>query len=311
MNGTGASIANLQQRSQLLRAVRQFFDERGFVEVETPLLSAEIIPELHIEPFEAANGYLQASPELHMKRLVAADMPAIFQITKSFRRDEHGPLHRREFTIVEWYRTGDDMQAGMQLLDDLCQATLGTSAARQTSYAAAFKKYVGLCPHTSTVEELAAKADELEVPVVDNRRFDDRDEWLNLLLSFQVEPHLGRDRPEMLFDYPASQAALAKTAKDQAGVETAKRFELYWRGVELADGYDELTDATELRTRLRAVNQGRQAEGKALLPLPESLLATMNGELPECSGCALGFDRLAMLACGAESISEVMAFPDG
>ena len=200
------------------------------------------------------------------------------------------------------------MRAGVQLLDELCQATLGTSVARQTSYADAFGKHVCLCPHTSTVEVLAAKAAELNLSVAKNRCFDQRDQWLNLLLSFQVEPHLGRNSPEILFDYPASQAALAKTALRDDGIEVAERFELYWQGIELANGYHELTDAAELQARFEAVNQGREAEGKPILPLPESLLTAMKNGLPACAGCALGIDRLAMLACGAESIKEVMSF---
>ena len=304
-------LAYLQQRSELLRNVRQFFYDRDFLEVETPLLSEEIIPELHIEPIAVNEKYLQSSPELHMKRLVAAKMQAVFQITRSFRSDEYGPLHNPEFTIVEWYRTGDDLQAGMQLLDELCQATLATPAAKRTSYAAAFEEYVGICPHAATAARLADRARELKLPVPDTMQRDDCDEWLNLMLALQVEPHLGRDMPEILYDYPASQAALAKIATREDGKRVAERFEIYYRGVELANGYHELTDAAELRNRLEKVNQQREADCRPPLPMPESLLAAMEAGLPDCAGCALGFDRLAMLACGAKTIDEVMAFPSG
>ena len=304
-------LAYLQQRSELLRNVRQFFYDRDFLEVETPLLSEEIIPELHIEPIAVNEKYLQSSPELHMKRLVAAKMQAVFQITRSFRSDEYGPLHNPEFTIVEWYRTGDDLQAGMQLLDELCQATLATPAATRTSYAAAFEEYVGICPHAATAARLADRARELKLPVPDTMQRDDCDEWLNLMLALQVEPHLGRDMPEILYDYPASQAALAKIATREDGKRVAERFEIYYRGVELANGYHELTDAAELRNRLEKVNQQREADCRPPLPMPESLLAAMEAGLPDCAGCALGFDRLAMLACGAKTIDEVMAFPSG
>ncbi len=310
----GAQIDLLKRRSDLLRQLRRFFYDRQFVEVETPLLAQEVIPEQHIEPHRVsiAGGqkFLQASPELHMKRLVAAGMPAIFQVTRSFRSDEHGQLHNPEFTIVEWYRVGDDMQSGMQLLDELCHSILDTSRAERTTYADAFRKYAGLCPLTATVDELAARVSELDIEVANSFRCDDRDEWLNLLLSFCVEQNLGTIGPEILHDYPASQAALAKTANNAQGIEVAKRFELYWKGVELANGYDELTDAIELRKRLDTVNNQRRADGKEALPLPESLLTAMESRLPACSGCALGFDRLVMLACGAKSISEVLAFPD-
>lgn len=312
MGNSGATVSTLQKRGDLLRKLRQFFYDREFVEVETPLVAGEVIPELHIEPVGVgASRYLQSSPELHMKRLVAAGMDRIFQITRSFRADEQGPLHCPEFTIVEWYRTGDDKQAGMQLLDDLCQAVLGTAAAQRTSYAEAFQKHVGLCPHTSTVKELALRGAALGIAAPDAMRGDDRDEWLNLLLALQVEPRLGCNAPEILYDYPASQAALAKVVRREDGIEVAERFELYWQATELANGYHELTDAVELRKRLEHVNRQRETAGLQSLPLPESLLEAMGRGLPDCAGCALGFDRLVMLAVGANSIEEVLATPDG
>ncbi|MEM8946798.1 MAG: EF-P lysine aminoacylase EpmA [Planctomycetota bacterium] len=310
MTPIGATNEMLVRRSAMLRQLREFFYDRQFVEVETPLLAPEVIPELHIEPTTAGQKYLQASPELHMKRLVARRMPAIFQVTRSFRDDEVGKLHNPEFTIVEWYRTGDDMQAGIRLLDELCQTMLDTPAAIQTSYADAFRSHVGVCPHTASVEELSARANELDIPTAKGFRSDDRDEWLNLLLSFRVEPQLGRNAPEILFDYPATQSALARTATSADGIEVAKRFELYYHGAELANGYDELTNEDELRQRLEKVNRNRQANGRDALPMPASLLVAMQDGLPACSGCALGFDRLVMLACNAKSISEVRAFID-
>jgi len=299
-----ASPDHLMLRSNLLCALRLFFLERDFVEVETPLLSEEVIPELHIEPLriEERGQWLQASPELHMKRLLATDMQAIFQVTRSFRAGERGRLHNPEFTLVEWYRVGDDMRAGIDLLDELLQALLGTPPAVRTSYAAAFERHVGIDPHQATAAELAA----LGVAAPAGMNADDRDEWLNLLLALKVEPQLGRDGPEILFDYPATQAALARVVDREDGQRVAERFEVYWRGVELANGYHELTDATELRRRLTAVNDARAADGRRRLPLPESLLSAMHEGLPDCTGCALGFDRLLMLAAGAESIDAVM-----
>jgi lysyl-tRNA synthetase class 2 len=305
----------LESRSMLLAALRQFFLERDFIEVETPLLSSEVIPELHIEPLAVAltnnrSGWLQASPELHMKKLVAEGMTAIFQVTRSFRGHEQGTLHHPEFTIVEWYRTGDDMRAGMALLDQLCQSLLKTPAATLTSYGEAFQQHVGICPHTSTADELAACTRNLKLDVPEDLPRRDRDEWLNLLLATKVEPNLGRESPEILYDYPASQAALAKISQREDGIDVARRFELYWRGVELANGYDELTDAMKLQSRLELVNEKRVADDRPALPLPQSLLKAMNRGLPTCSGCALGFDRLVMLALGANSIGEVMACPE-
>jgi lysyl-tRNA synthetase class 2 len=297
----------LRSRGQLLRRLREFFLQRDFVEVETPLLADEVIPELHIEPFRLADGrFLQASPELHMKRLLAEGAEAIFQVTRSFRRGERGRLHRPEFTIVEWYRCDDDMQAGMALLDELAQALLDTPPATWTTYAEAFERHVGLCPHSATVDELATAAAMAEVAIPAGMDRFDRDQWLNLLLATRVEPHLGIDRPEILYHYPASQASLATLATDAEGREVAERFELYWRGIELANGYHELTDAAELRRRFETVNDARVADGRGALPMPERWLADIEGRLPNSAGVALGFDRLVMLVTGAESIDDVI-----
>jgi elongation factor P--(R)-beta-lysine ligase len=306
-----ASLAALEQRAALLRQLREFFDEHGFLEVETPLLAPEVIPELHIEPVPAADGsyFLQASPELHMKRLLAAGATATYQVTRSFRHGERGQLHNPEFTIVEWYRVGDDMQAGVDLLDSLAQSLLGTPPTLRTTYAAAFQQYAGVNPHTATVDELAAAAVSAQIAIPDGIHRNDRDEWLNLLLATQIEPQLGRDRPDILYHYPATQSALAKVAKSSDGPEVAERFELYYHGIELANGYHELSDATELRRRLEAVNTSRVADGRRALPMPEKLLAAMEHGLPPCTGCALGFDRFAMLAIGANSIDDLIAFP--
>ena len=244
-----------------------------------------------------------------MKRLLAEGMEAIFQVTRSFRAGERGPLHNPEFTIVEWYRAGDDMHAGIGLLDELVQNLLGTGPAVRTSYAAAFEKHVGFDPHRATPVQLASRAAKLGLIAPPAMRADDRDEWLNFLLAMKVEPELGCAGPEILCDYPESQAALAKIALREDGIRVAERFELYWHGVELANGYHELTDAEDLRQRLVAVNEAREADGRERLPLPESLLAAIQRGLPASAGCALGFDRLVMLACGAESIGDVVAFP--
>lgn len=328
MNDDGKLWA-LKQRADLLRRLREFFDSRGFLEVETPLLAKEVIPELHIEPLrfgdcplflskahepsakqEREKGtvpfYLQASPELHMKRLLAEGAKSIYQVTHSFRAGERGKLHNPEFTMVEWYRAGDDMRAGIALLDEMMQTLLQTPPAKQTSYAEAFEQHAGVNPHEASIEEFNTVVDAPQ-GIIDK----DRDEWLNLILAKSVEPQLGRNRPEIVYHYPASQAALARTTTTSAGHEVAERFELYYRGIELANGYHELCDAAEQRRRFEAVNSLRVADGRPALPLPESLLQAMEQGLPDCTGVALGFDRLAMLAIGASSIDEVMTFPHG
>ena len=304
----------LRRRAELLTRLRAFFADRGFLEVETPLLDDEIIPELHIEPFELAGEppklWLQASPELHMKRLLAEGLSAIYQVTRSFRRDERGRLHNPEFTIVEWYRAGDGMEQGIGLLDELCQCIAGAPPAIRTTYREAFRRHASVDPHAASCGELARTAERFNVAVPDMLRRDDRDEWLNLLLAAILEPHLGATAPEILFDYPASQAALATTTKRPDGIEVAERFELYWHGVELANGYHELTDDDALRGRLEHVNRDRVADNRPALPLPERLLAAMiDPGLPSCTGCALGFDRLAMLVSQAPEIWNVITFP--
>lgn len=294
-------FAALAQRAELLRRLREFFHDHGFLEVETPLVCAEVIPELHIEPLRLESGeFLQASPELAMKRLLAAGATEIFQVTHSFRAGERGKLHNPEFTIVEWYRVGDHMRAGMDFIDEMMQSLLGSPPAVRTTYAQAFEKHAGINPHTATPSQLTTKANA----AIDA---DDRDEWLNVILAKQVEPQLGRDQPEIIYHYPASQAALAKTTTSRDGHQVAERFELYYRGVELANGYHELTDATEQRRRFEYVNTARVADGRPALPIPEGLLAALES-IPDCTGVALGFDRLAMLAAGANSIDEVLAF---
>jgi lysyl-tRNA synthetase class 2 len=307
-----ASITTLEKRSALLRKLREFFCERNFIEVETPLLSPEVIPEQHIEPMVVEGGqFLQASPELHMKRLLASGAKAIFQITRSFRGGERGQLHNPEFTIVEWYRAGDDMRAGIDLLDELTQSLLGTPTCRRTTYAEAFQRSLALCPHTASLDELSAAANSVygwgQSSAIPQQL--SRDELLNLLLSNYVEPHLGKDRPEIIYHYPATQASLAKIVTSKSGYGAAERFELYYRGIELANGFHELTDAAEQRRRFGDVNAARVADGRRALPMPESLLAALEHGLPPCSGAALGFDRLVMMAVNARSIDEVVAFP--
>ena len=298
-----ATRETLQLRARLLNRLREFFYERGFLEVETPLLSADTVVEQHIDPIpvllasdprrpnEGQPMWLQSSPEFHMKRMLASgDYDALFQIGKAFRAGERGALHNPEFTIVEWYRVGDDFHAGMGLLAELCTALLDTSSPELLSYTQAFQRYAGIDP---LLEQGLATPDE----------------QLNLLLAQQVEPRLGCDRPTILYHYPASQAALARTATDAAGREVAERFELYVDGIELANGYHELLDATELRHRNETNNARRSEEGRPVLPSESKLLAAMEHGLPECTGVALGFDRLVMVAAGESKIDEVLTFP--
>jgi lysyl-tRNA synthetase class 2 len=204
---------------------------------------------------------------------------------------------------------GDDMAAGIDLLDELAQSLLHTLPAKRTTYAAAFQAFASICPHSATLEQLAAAASSVGIDIPNGLDRCSRDEWLNLILAMQIEPQLGRERPEILYQYPASQAALAKTTTDEFGNQVAERFELYYRGIELANGYHELADAAELRRRFEAVNSARVADGRTALPIPEKWLASISIGLPPCTGVALGFDRLAMLALNVSSVDDVIAFP--
>jgi lysyl-tRNA synthetase class 2 len=328
-----ASLEILRLRANLLAKVREFFAAHGFLEVETPLLSADVAVDLHLDPIPVVLAddvrkpeigrrlWLQTSPEFGMKRLLAAGAKAIYQITRAFRNAEIGARHNPEFTMVEWYRVGDDMQAGMSLLSELCQVLFNTAPAKLLSYSAAFEQHVGVEPHTASAADLlaATKRNGIDVP---QGIESDRDALLNLLLAEGVEPKLGScmtdasnesatatplGQPIILFDYPATQAALAKTRPGPPPV--AERFELYINGIELANGYHELLDPVELRRRNRTANAARSAAGKPAMPEDSRLLAAMDVGLPPCTGVALGFDRIVMLAAGVQTIREAMAFP--
>jgi lysyl-tRNA synthetase class 2 len=313
-----ASLANLRLRADLLRHAREFFRERGFLEVETPVLSADVVVDRHLDPIpviladdprqpiQGRGLWLQTSPEFHMKRLLAAGATAIYQITRAFRSGETGPLHNPEFTILEWYRAGDGMAEGMSLLSEFAEHLLKRGRAEQLSYAEAFKRHVGIDPHTASMSDLQSAAERHEI-AAPRSLGDDRDGWLDLLLVDCVQSHLGRPRPTIVFDYPASQAALARVRDETPAV--AERFELYVDGIELANGYHELLNADVLRSRFTAANRQRTADGKPPLPEESRLLAAMEAGLPPCTGVALGFDRLFMIAAGARSLAEVMAFP--
>jgi lysyl-tRNA synthetase class 2 len=301
-----------------LARVRAFFSEHGFLEVETPILSADVVVDRHLDPLAVTlpndvrrpelgrRLWLQTSPEFGMKRLLAAGAEAIYQITRAFRSGEIGPRHNPEFTIVEWYRRGDAMAEGIRLLSELVAATLGRGEADRLSYAEAFRQHVGVDPHGASTSELQSCAARHGLSVSPDFAGGDRDAWLNLLLAELVEPHLGIQRPAILYHYPASQAALAIVSGDPP---VAERFELYALGIELANGYHELVDPQELRIRNRAANLARTHDGKPALPEESRLLAAMDHGLPKASGVALGFDRLVMVAAGARTLAEVMAFP--
>lgn len=314
----GSELATLRRRAELLRRTREFFAERGVLEVETPTLAGATVSDPHLDSLatEATSSqsrlFLQTSPEYAMKRLLAAGSGAIYQIGKAYRRGEAGRLHNPEFTLLEWYRPGFDLGDLMneveallrRLLGDLPDAFLGGRVAiPRLSYRQAFEASLGHNPHALRGEPLRELARE-HIDLA-GEGLNDTD-YLQLLMQHCVEPEL----PAYCFieDFPAAQAALAQLGENEQGDRVARRFELYGGGMELANGYLELTDAAEQRRRFEADLKRRGELGAEPLPIDEKLLAALDSGLPDCSGVALGFDRLLMLATGADSIDEVLSF---
>ena len=281
-----ASISMLRRRSQLLREIRQFFETRDFMHVETPLISRDTVIDRYIEPVQISESnvtgddsktetlFLQTSPEFAMKRLLASGATSIYQICKAFRQGEFGRRHNPEFTMLEWYRVGDDYQAGIELLANFARHVFGI-AATQTTYRQAFIEIASVDPFESSLAGLQQVCQSHNVDTSSFAAEQERDAWLNLIMSEIVEPKLAADHPVILTHWPASQAALAKVVQDESGRELAERFELYYRGVELANGYHELLDAEELKSRNQKVNDQRRGDGNQTLPEESQLLRAM------------------------------------
>jgi lysyl-tRNA synthetase class 2 len=333
-----ASLDNLRRRAQLAWVVRVFFQEHGYFEVETPILSTDLVVDAWLEPFVTEwlpdpprwiHGgmprYLQTSPEAHMKRLLAAGAKAIFQFSRAFRNGEFGQRHNPEFTLLEWYCVGDDHHRQMDFVEQLVRrvfsAAIDLGTARRghsnvqepferLTYDAAFERFAGRKVLDLAVDGLQEIARRHRLAPPASLADDDRDGWLNLLLAELVEPRLGCERPTFVYNYPSSQSALAKVRRNSpADPPVAERFELYIDGVELCNGYHELTEVDVLRRRMAEQAALRAAAGLRPLPSAERLAAAMQAGLPDCSGVALGFDRLVMLALGAERLSDVIPFP--
>jgi lysyl-tRNA synthetase class 2 len=305
-----ASLDKLKARAQLYQQVRGFFRSRGLLEVETPVLSRAANTDPHIVSLEISgqNGFLQSSPEFAMKRLLASGCGPIFQICKAFRQGESGRRHNPEFTLLEWYQPEFDHFSLMSEVAQLVNHVLGDRPVEQVSYRNAFQNSLGIDPYQVTDSELAQLAKQHTGFDRENHASENRDTWLDLLMSHVIEPELGKGKLTFIYHYPASQCALAKLTKDEQGVAVAERFELYVDGMELANGYHELTDANEQQRRFDADQKIRQIKGLQQLPSDFHLVAALEHGLPECAGVALGLDRLLMLKTGASDISQVLAF---
>lgn len=309
-----ASIGLIRQRAALLGKLRQFFAERAILEVETPLLCSSGITDPAIEPLIVERGvslgqprFLQTSPEYPMKRLLAAYGEPVFQIARAFRDGEAGARHNPEFSLLEWYRPGFDHHQLMDEVADLVRDCLGERPLHKFSYRQLFQDLLNIDPFTASIAELEALArSHLDAGTLCG----DRDLWLDLLLSHLIEPQLVDLGMCFVYDYPASQAALSQIVVTDS-VSVGQRFELYVDGMELANGYLELTEAPEQRRRFQQDNARRREFGQPERPLDEYLLAALVHGLPGCSGVAMGVDRLLMLATGTSDIRDVLAFDWG
>ncbi|MBA3456161.1 MAG: EF-P lysine aminoacylase GenX [Deltaproteobacteria bacterium] len=315
-------MAAIRSRAKALAALRGFFAERDFVEVETPLLVPSPGLEIHLEAVPAGTGYLITSPEYQMKRLLAAGFEQIYQVCKCFRANEHGPHHASEFTMVEWYRGYADLEAIIRDTEELV-AHIVTAVAGQplASYAGrainvappwprmtvrdAMQQWAGVEVHgDESAADLVAAVRRAGIEIAEDLAWDDA--FFTAFLA-RVEPAItALERPLILEDWPVPLAALARRKPDDP--RTALRFEAYVGGLELANAFGELTDPVEQRSRFEDDLRIRRERGKAVYPIDDKLLAALAEGLPPCAGIALGFDRVVMLATGAPTIEKVLSF---
>ncbi len=314
-----ASREMLRLRAALLARARGFFAARGVLEVDTPIVVNAPVTDVHIHsarvalepagPAGAARApfFLHTSPEYAMKRLLAAGTGDIYQICHVVRALERGRLHNAEFTLIEWYRLGCSLDALMSEVEALVRELLGAPAASRASarltYREAFLRTLALDPFTAPSAQLQEHARQAGF----DRTATGRDELLELLMGTVIGPRLGRSALTFVHGYPASQAALARLDPDDP--RAAQRFELYCDGIELANGFHELTSAGEQRSRFERDIEERRRLGLPEAAVDEHLLAALEAGLPDCCGVALGFDRTVMLAAGAERIDAVLPFP--
>lgn len=315
-----ASITTLQERARLFARIRQYLDGQEMMEVDTPMLSANATVDLHIDSFVTTfrpigasskqSCYLHTSPEFPMKRLLAAGSGDIYSLGRVFRNGEAGGRHNPEFTMLEYYRLGMDQH---QLMDDMTLLLSSVTAfkeVKRVSYGKVFQEKLGLNPHGASDEVLSAL---VQKHVDKGLSGLGRNDCLDLLFSNRIEPELGLGRAGELngvyvYDYPASMAALARLHTNDQGDQVAARFELFTNGVELANGYHELTHAEEQQTRFRTEQIKRKEQGKPVYPYDHRLIESLRSGMPDCAGVAIGLDRLLMLMLNKKKIADVVAF---
>ncbi|MGP8290450.1 EF-P lysine aminoacylase EpmA [Vreelandella zhanjiangensis] len=313
-----ADITTLRERARLLANVRAFFAKRDVMEVETPVLGQGGSTDVHLVSLvtqaRTDKGqrrlWLQTSPEFHMKRLLAAGSGPIYQLARSFRDGEVGSRHNIEFTMLEWYRPGFALGELIDETTNLVMTLLPSFAGPVVHYRyrELFHTYLAVDPFTTSLEKLRALASERGQMPAGALANEGRDTCLDLLMSMVIEPQLGQNELSVVLEYPASQAALARRHQDVDGEWVASRFELYLNGIELANGYHELTDAAEQRARFNEDNAERRRLGLPEVDIDEHLLAALEHGMPEGAGVALGIDRLIQLALGKARLEDVLAF---
>lgn len=314
------SMAALRRRARLLAVIRRFFEARDVLEVETPLLCRTGATDPNLLAFTTSYGlpgeasgrqfYLQTSPEFAMKRLLAAGSGSIYQICKAFRNGESGRHHNPEFTLLEWYRLGFSLSDLMDeidaLLREVCRGSLPLADSERFTYVQVFQRYVGLDPLTAGFADLAFHARERGLPEAEALCGEDRSVWMDLLFGHFVQPHLGQGRVTFVHDYPAFLPSLAR--RHPGDPRVVERAEVFLAGLELGNGFHELADADEQEARFDRDLVSWRSRGLREPIKDERLLAALRAGLPDCSGVALGLDRLLMLLCREDSIGGVLAF---
>jgi lysyl-tRNA synthetase class 2 len=298
----------LKNRARMLSVARHFFSERGILEVDCPLLSKSACIDAHIDLMKTTQErYLHSSPEYGMKRLISEGIGDIYQLAHVFRQDESGIRHNPEFMMAEWYRMGIDFNAMIDETVDFIRLFTKELPKRQLSYREALLEYAGIDYAQMNDKELMEYAASHDIALYEGIENEGVDAILNILLATLVEPKIGLGELTVITHYPASQAALAKKVLID-GIDVAERYEIYHKGIELANGYHELGDAQEQETRLHEANQLRRKLGKAELPIDRNFLNALKKGLPDCCGVAVGFDRLLMLQQETEDIADVIPF---
>ncbi len=301
----------------MLQSIRAFFAEQNVLEVETPVLSSAAITDPHLQSFSTEflnqKYYLHTSPEFFMKRLLASGSGDIYQICKVFRDDEQGKNHNPEFTMLEWYRLGfnhhqlmDEIESFLQQVTKIFHSRINILPIKRISYQQAFLDVLGIDPLDINIDELKLITEQYNIDIPVGMSEQDKDMWLDWLMTQAIAPAFPKQSFTFLYDYPASQAALAKISETDSRV--ANRFEVFLGELELANGFYELTDAKEQRRRFENENKKRVELNLPVMPVDEKLLAALEAGLPECSGVAIGLDRLLMVLLGKDLIEEVIGF---